>query len=238
MAKTFSAVWHTGSGAQFWNTGLEKPELDDLDKKRFDQGLRLVRLQVDDGGDDCSALWRAGTGAQFWKSRRTFASFKTFDNDFFAQGLRLQSIHVDEDNRITAVWRPGSGAQFWEAGLTFSQLKDKTTAHGQNGLKLRLIARYGSDYDRYMGVWRPGAGTWFWHVGLSFDQWESITQQLLDGGFHLVYSPLWGNNGIWDKKGGFQKVLVTTNKTKFKNEDTAQFDAGRRMTDFWIGWTL
>jgi hypothetical protein len=155
---------------------------------------------------------------------------------FLCAGIKAAVHPRDWGQRITAVWRPGSGAQFWEAGLTFSELKAKTTAHGTNGLKLRLIARYGSDYNRYMGVWRPGTGNWFWHVGLSFDQWESTTQQLFDTGFHLVYNPLWGNNGIWDKKGGFQKVLVTTNKTKFKNEDTAQFNAGRRMTDFWIGY--
>jgi hypothetical protein len=94
------------------------------------------------------------------------------------------------------------------------------------------LACYGSGYDRYMGVWRPATGPWFWHVGLSWDQFENITQQLFDLGFHLIYNPLWGHNGIWDKKSGFQKVFLTTNKTKFKNEDTAQFNAGRRMTDF------
>jgi hypothetical protein len=56
MSKTYGAVWHAGSGAQFWNTALEHNELKDLDEERFGQGLRLVRLQVDDDGDDCSAL--------------------------------------------------------------------------------------------------------------------------------------------------------------------------------------
>jgi hypothetical protein len=235
--KVLNAVWHSGSGAQFWKTGLDLDELKAKDAEHFNNGLRIVRLQVDDGGDDCTVLWRAGSGAQFWKSRRTVAQFKGIDDDFFKKGLRIQSIHVDGDSKITACWRPGTGAQFWQAGMTFTKLKDKTTEMAGKGLLLFRVARYGSDYNRHFAVWRPGSGGFVWHVGLTIDQYDLLVQQLFDLGFHLFYPGLWGNNGIWRPGSGFQKHFRTTSVLKFKLEDATQFKKGRRMTDFHVGWT-
>jgi len=76
------ACWHRGEQVACVLVKMEA--------ERFAGGFRIVQLQIDDDGDDCSALWRPRNGAQHWKSRRTVSQIESLDKDYFKLGLRIQ----------------------------------------------------------------------------------------------------------------------------------------------------
>ena len=61
-ATNYLAAWRTGSGAQWWVTGLSYDDFKAKDKEHFDQGLRLINLRIRDG--KYTGVWHPGSGAQ------------------------------------------------------------------------------------------------------------------------------------------------------------------------------
>jgi hypothetical protein len=88
------AIWHPGSGAQYWRKGLSWSDFKTKDLDFFNQGLRLVKLFV--GITVGGGIWRPGTGAQYWQTFLSWDEFKQQTVDFFNQGLRLQDFEAIE----------------------------------------------------------------------------------------------------------------------------------------------
>ena len=86
----FTGVWHPGSGAQWWVTGLSYPDFKAKDKAHFDQGLRLYDIEIHNGL--FTGVWRPGTGAQWWYFGDDYEMLVGHDRRYFDTGLRLVEV--------------------------------------------------------------------------------------------------------------------------------------------------
>ena len=98
----------------------------------FDQGLRLVDIDVQDG--NFTAVWRPGLGGQWWVTGWNDADFKAKDKEYFDQGFRLVCLRV-HSGKITAVWRSGTGTQWWVVGSELLRFRSK----GQSFISTRAF---------------------------------------------------------------------------------------------------
>ena len=87
----------TGSGAQWWVTGLGYDDFKAKDKQHFDQGLRLINLRIRNGA--YTAVWQPGSGAQWWAAGLSFDDFKAKDKAYFNRDCALSiSKSTTEDS--------------------------------------------------------------------------------------------------------------------------------------------
>jgi hypothetical protein len=84
----YAAVWHPGSGEQFWWT-VPGDEFKSVDQEYFNKGLRIVATS----GYGWMAVWQPGSGDQHWWSGPA-EDFEPIDSDYFGKGYRLVSLGV------------------------------------------------------------------------------------------------------------------------------------------------
>jgi Polyglycine hydrolase-like, structural repeat len=226
----FRALWHPGTGAQFWRKGMERGELKDKDQELFDQGLRMRVLRSEANGT-YTAFWRPGTGAQFYRTGLEHDEFEKEDKKHFDQGRRLVSMHI-EGEEYMGVWHSGTGAQFWRTGLDFDEFKQVDKKFFDQGLRLVTMRRgYDGDDDEFMGLWRSGNGAQFWYTGLDTAKFELLDIKHRAEGLSLVaftqskIFALWrpaASDYVWDMGNGLEL---------FKAKDQQLFDSGFRLVD-------
>src|SRR5712691_9581767 len=221
----YAGVWRPGSGAQWWRSGMTVDEFKTQDKTYFDEGLRLVDVDLKNG--KYAAIWRPGSGAQWWRPGMTVDEFKTQDKTYFDQGLRLVAVAL-EGGRYTAVWRPGSGAQWWRPGMTVDEFKTQDKTYFDQGLRLVAVALEGG---RYTAVWRPGSGAQWWRPGMTVDEFKTQDKTYFDQGLRLVIVEIEGGKytAVWRPGSGAQWWEAGLCSDDFKTEDKAYFDMGLRL---------
>jgi hypothetical protein len=172
-------VWHPGSGAQYWKTGLNAVAFKTADAEYFAKGLRLVAIDTD--GGKFTAVWREGSGAQHWHSGLSGKEFAAKDAAYFAQNLRLVAVDID-DGKLCGVWRAGTGPQRW-----FSASLDEVVQKNLELMKegLRLVAIDHND-GQFIGVWHAGSGAEYWHTGLTVDEFKQKDAGFFKQGLRLV----------------------------------------------------
>ena len=221
----YLAVWHSGTGAQWWATGLSPDEFKAKDKAHFDQGLRLVDIELHSG--TFTAVWHPGSGAQWWATGLSLDEFKAKDKAYFDQGLRL----VDIDSHLgafTAVWRPGSGGQWWATGLSLDEFKAKDKGYFDQGLRLARLSVAGG---KYIAVWRTGAGAQWWAAELSYDDFKAKDKAYYDQGLRLVDIELHDGKftGVWRPGAGPQWWFFGDDYERFASRDKGYFGNGLRL---------
>ena len=178
---SYSAVWHPGSGEQWWRSGMSVDEFKDQDAKYFNQGLRLTALDVQD--KQVIAVWRPGTGGQWWKINASIDAIKSADADYFAKGYRLVILKKHGNGDYLAVWRPGSGAQLWRTGMTTYEFNGMDRDNLNQGLRLVSLDLFN---DSWTAVWRAGSGAQYRWSGLTIDEMKDKESEYLKKGLRLV----------------------------------------------------
>jgi hypothetical protein len=112
-----AGVWRPGSGGQFTQRALTWEDFKAKNQTYFDQGLRIVDLEISNGR--YTGVWQSGSGAQWIHPGLSWQDFKTKNEEYFKQGLRVIDIEL-VNGKYAAVWRPGSGAQWIHPPLTLS----------------------------------------------------------------------------------------------------------------------
>jgi hypothetical protein len=234
----FNGVWRPGTGPQFWRSGLSSDEFQAQDKAYFKQGLRLVRLQVDDG--DHFALWRPGAGTQWAHAGLSIDEFTDIDKGYFKQGLRLVDFYVGDDDNWVGVWRPGTGAQWWRAGMSWQEFKDQDTTYLNQGFRIVTLIRDPSQDEgtSYAAVWRPGTGTQLFRPNLGVQEFHDLNQQYFNEGLRLKAMPLFGLCGLWVSGSGGEWVLLDLSGDEMHDQDLAYFAKGFRLADIKRGARL
>ena len=103
-----------GTGDQKVHHNLSWDEFKQKDSKHFDDGLRLVDIEIDDG--KYAGVWQPGTGTQWVRIDMTEDQFVDQDTTYFDEGLRITDIEL-VGSKYAAVWRPGTGTSgFAQAG--------------------------------------------------------------------------------------------------------------------------
>ncbi|HXT14459.1 MAG TPA: hypothetical protein VN706_02435 [Gemmatimonadaceae bacterium] len=175
-----AGVWHAGTGAQYWSTGLSAADFKATDAKHVADGLRLTAIDTCDG--TFTGVWRPGTGTQYWASGLSADEFKAKDDAYFAQGLRMVAIDIDVTGKFCAVWRTGTGVQRWFSGPT-AVFKDTNIQFLNEGLRLTAIDHNGG---HFAGVWHAGTGAEYWFTGLTADAFKQKDAELFAEGLRMV----------------------------------------------------
>ncbi|WP_189048264.1 hypothetical protein [Aliidongia dinghuensis] len=240
MGSHFSAVWHPGTGAQWWAARVSFDQFKALDQKHFDDGLRLSALQVDSDGNH-SAVWRTGMGAQHWQTGMTRRELKVLDNQLFASSQRLVRVDtingIDSNDGWYAVWRPGTGAQCWRTGLTAEEFEQQDAEFFVGGLRLCHMRHDARGSGKFLGLWRPGTGAQHWLAQNPVDlaQFARMNAQHEVAGERLVALPHHGLNAIWRSGSGPAPFVFATDLASFKAADAELFNRGFRLAHFSTG---
>ncbi len=218
-------VWRSGSGAQFWRSGMSIDEFKAQDKTYYNQGLRLADVSI--AGGKFTALWRPGSGAQWWRSGMSSDEMKAQDKTYFDQGLRLTALK-NVDGKLLAVWRPGSGAQWWRSGMSSDEMKAQDKTYFDQGLRLTTLQVTDGNY---LAVWRPGSGAQWWRSGMSFDEFKTQDQTYFGQGLRLTELQVAGGKyaAVWRPGSGAQYWYSPLCFDDFKTEDEAYFKKGLRL---------
>ena len=221
----YAGVWRSGNGAQWVHRGMSWSEFKTQDKTYFDQGLRLVDIEIANG--KYTAVWRPGSGAQWVHPGLTWQQFKTQDKTYFDQGLRLQDLEI-EDGKYTAVWRPGNGAQWVHPDLTWQQFKTQDKTYFDQGLRLADLEIVDG---KYTAVWRPGTGAQWVHPGLTWSQFKTQDKTYFDQGLRVADFEIVDGKytGVWQPGSGAQWVWPGLCWDDFKSQDKVYFDQGLRL---------
>jgi murein DD-endopeptidase MepM/ murein hydrolase activator NlpD len=221
-----AGVWRPGNGAQWVHRGLSWDEFKTQDKTYFNQGLRVVDLEI--AGGKYTAVWQPGSGAQWIHPGLSWQEFKTQDLTYFKQGLRVVDLEV-VNGRYTAVWRPGTGAQWIHPALTWQEFKTQDLTYFKQGLRLTDLEVVDG---RYTAVWRPGSGAQWVHPGLTWQQFRTQGKTYFDQGLRLVDFEVEDGTytGVWRPGTGTQWVWPGLCFDEFKTQDSVYFAKGLRLT--------
>jgi hypothetical protein len=180
-----TAVWRSGSGAQWVKGHLSIDDLTYWNDYYYNQGLRLVDLDRD--GNEFFAVWRPGSGGQFVRTAiPSWTDFKTQDDVLYAQGFRITDIIIREDGKIGGVWRAdqGSSIQKWHNVLATgvdanneSAFQKLNRQYYEAGYELKVMKAHNNDAYR-VGVWRYRGGSFTQATGnfmnaASMKGWEA-----------------------------------------------------------------
>lgn len=220
-----AGVWRPGSGGQFTQRALSWNDFKTVNQTYFDQGLRIVDLEITNG--KYTGVWQTDSGAQWIHPGLSWQQLKTKAEDYFKQGLRVIDIELVNDE-YAAVWRPGTGAQWIHPKLTPQEFRTQDTAYFKQGL--RLIDLEFID-GRYTAVWRPGTGAQWVHGGLTWQQFRTQDKTYFDQGLRLVDFEVGdGYTGVWRPGTGAQWVWPGLCLDEFKTQDGFYFSKGLRLT--------
>ncbi|MBO9703313.1 MAG: hypothetical protein J7604_24070 [Sporocytophaga sp.] len=135
-----TAVWEPGNTKEFYCYGLDFDEFKALDKKHFDNGLRLNWIAVEDG-PEFTAVWRPGNGAQFWYFTSEWEDFVQRNKNHKKNGLRLTCVDkVHEHGHYMGVVRPGNGDEFVDF-MSFDAIVEKNKEMKKKGMELKVLRR-------------------------------------------------------------------------------------------------
>jgi len=220
-----TAVWRGGTGTQWWSTGLSWADFKKQDGAYFNQGLRLVDLEVERG--EYTGVWQPGSGAQWVWTGLTWESFKAKDQEYLNQGLRLVDIEID-GGLYSAVWRPGTGAQWVSTGLSLDDFKTKNQGYFDQGLRLVDIE---IDHGTYTGVWRPGSGAQSWWTGMSAGTLAAKDAAYQAQGLRISVLKVQDGayTAVWQPGTGSQLIELGTSVERFLAEDKDNFRKGFRL---------
>ncbi|MDB5971248.1 MAG: hypothetical protein JWQ90_3698 [Hydrocarboniphaga sp.] len=223
----YLAVWRSGSGGQWWSTGLTTTDFKAKDKDYFDKGYRLSSMRIEPSGR-MTGVWHPGSGAQWWATGLSVDAFKAKDKGYFDQGLRLVDIEV-HNGQLSGVWRPGSGGQWWATGLSSEEFKAKDKGYFDQGY--RLICMRIAD-GKFTGVWHPGSGAQWWVAGLSSTDFKAKDQAYFDQGLRLADIEIHDGKfyGVWRPGSGAQWWSYGNDLEMAKGRDRHYFDSGLRLT--------
>jgi len=159
-----SSVWRAGSGAQWVKIAKSWADFKAADTDYFNQGLRLVDFEVEDG--KYTGVWRTGSGAQWVHVALSWSDFKSQDTTYFKEGLRLVDIEIDGGG-YAGVWRPGAGAQWVHPVISADDLGALDEKYQKEGLRISVLKVQDGNLT---AVWRPGSGTQRIELGLSLER--------------------------------------------------------------------
>jgi Peptidase family M23/Bacterial tandem repeat domain 1 len=220
-----AGVWRPGNGGQLTQRAVTWEEFKSKNQTYFDQGLRLVDLEIANG--KYTGVWRTGSGAQWIHPGLSWEEFKTKNGDYFKQGLRVIDIEVVGDE-YAAVWRPGTGAQWIHPKLTLQEFKSQDATYFKQGLRLTDLEYVGG---RYTAVWRPGTGAQYVQAGLSWEQFYTHDNDYFKKGLRLADFEVGdGYTGVWQTGTGGQLVWAGLCLDDFKTQDGLYFKQGLRLT--------
>ena len=220
-----AGVWRPGNGGQFTQRALSWNDFKASNQTYFDQGLRLVDLEIANG--KYTGVWQTGSGAQWINPGLPWEDFKTKNLDYFKQGLRVIDIELVNDE-YAAVWRPGTGAQWIHPKLTLAEFKIQDGTYFKQGLRLTDLEFVDG---RYTAVWRPGTGAQFVHAGVTWQQFRTLDKGYFDKGLRLGdFEVGSGYTGVWRPGTGAQWVWPGLCLDEFKTQDGFYFSKGLRLT--------
>lgn len=220
-----AGVWRPGNGGQFTQRALSWEDFKTKNQTYFDQGLRIVDLEIANG--KYTGVWQTGSGAQWIHPGLSWQELKTKAEDYYKQGLRVIDIELVNDE-YAVVWRPGTGAQWIHPKLTLQEFKTQDTAYFKQGL--RLIDLEFID-GRYTAVWRPGTGAQWVHAGLTWQEFRTQDKTYFNQGLRLVDFEVGnGYTGVWRPGTGAQWVWPGLCLDDFKTQDGFYFSKGLRLT--------
>jgi Peptidase family M23/Bacterial tandem repeat domain 1 len=220
-----AGVWRPGNGGQFTQRALTWEDFKTKNQTYFDQGLRLVDLEVANG--KYTGVWQTGSGAQWIDPRMSGEQFKTKNADYFKQGLRVTDLEIVGEE-YAAVWRPGTGAQWIHPRLTLQEFKSQDAIYFKQGLRLTDLEFVD---NRYTAVWRPGTGAQYVLAGLTWEQFRTHDTTYVSRGLRLTDFEVGnGYTGVWQTGAGTQWVWSGLCLDDFKTQDGIYFKQGLRLT--------
>ena len=220
-----SCVWRPGSGTQWVHIDLSWTDFKQRCDTYFDQGLRLVDLEVE--GGKYSGVWRPGTGDQKVHHNLSWDDFRTKDLAHFDDDLRLVDLEVD-DGKYAGVWRPGTGTQWVRVDMTEDEFVDQDTTYFDEGLRITDIELVGS---KYAAVWRPGSGTQWVRAGRTPSEIASLDETYQGQGLRIEVLKVADGKltAVWQPGTGDQVIQTGMSVELFAFEDGTNFDGGLRL---------
>lgn len=235
----FLAVWQSGSGAQYWRSGMYgAAAFKKYDDQKFAEGFRIKSVDVYDYSESCglgctrrayqyTAVWEPGSGAQYWRAGMSGASLVDYTNTYHTQGLRIAALAVSSDGKYTAVWRPGTAAARIVTAMSSSALNSKSSELWSQGFNMTQLVTYDGKYTAYWQSLGKNEVRESW--GKSYSSIASDDSHWFNRGLRLVsldvrsdkYSAIWhsgmGNGAQWWFSGLTPTDMVEKDKDYFKN---------------------
>jgi hypothetical protein len=177
----YTAVWGSGSGAQFWKAEMSATEFEALDTRYSRQGFRIAAIDVQDGR--IMAAWRPGSGIQVSRLGISLRELLDLDSQCQKRGLRLAILKQYASDKFAAVWRPDSLEVRWETGLTTEAFRSGDADNFNGGLRLECVSTY---EGKLTVVWRRGSGTQWIKWGLTDEQLRKQDAMYYQQGLRLV----------------------------------------------------
>lgn len=219
-----AGVWRPGSGGQFTQRALSWDDFKTQNQTYFDQGLRLVDLEIANG--KYTGVWQTGSGAQWINPSMSWQEFKTRTEDYFKQGLRVIAIEI-VNGRYAAVWRPGTEGQWIHPPMTLQEFKTQDAIYFKQGFRITDLEFVDG---KFMAVWRPGSGAQYVQAGLTWEQFRTQDKIYFDQGLRLFEFEVGsGYTGVWRTGTGTQWVWAGLCLDDFKTQDGIYFSKGLRL---------
>jgi hypothetical protein len=220
-----AGVWRPGSGGQFTQRALSWEDFKTKNQTYFDQGLRLVDLEIASG--KYTGVWQTGSGAQWIHPNLSWQDFKTKNEAYFKQGLRVIDIEL-VDGKYAAVWRPGTGGQWIHPPLTLQEFKIQDAIYFKQGFRITDLEFVDG---KFIVVWRPGTGAQYVQAGLTWEQFRTQDKTYLEKGLRLAdFEVGSGYTGVWRTGSGEQRIWSGLCLDDFKTQDGIYFNRGLRLT--------
>jgi hypothetical protein len=233
----FFALFRKAGRTKELDLGLTSKELEQLDKKLFDEGFRLSFLYewTENGGDNSyQAAWEPGDGAQFWLVTDSAADLEKQEAKHRKNGLRFKYLRAN-DGRFTAIWQPGAGEQSWLADASFHQFKSRDSEMRARGLRLMRMC---DDHGAYTGFWQPGSPDYDWisegETARDTDNFNTFIEEEEKKGKRAVSFGGESLCAVLHPGGEAQRFIFHTLEKEFREAVEKNFQDGFRIVDLFI----
>lgn len=238
VAPGYLAVWQSGSGGQFWRSGMYSGEFVQADTNFFNKGYRIKSVDVYSYKASCgtactetrhqyTAVWEPGSGGQFWHSGMSASTFISRANTYGAQGYRIAALAADTNGYITAVWRPGGMSERAFTNMSSSYLASKDTEMWNAGFNMVQLVQTG---NTFAAVWqmlgKAGVRTAWAQPYSTIVSWDKtfFNQGLRIQAMDIrgdKFAAIWHSGTTaytqWWSSGLTASAIESSDKTNFKN---------------------